>query len=148
MTTVISAVPPPGVTIKAAARVWGCSTRTVQRMIQREQIEVIRIGSGRGRILIPFGELHRVLQRPLGPTPAAELVDDWRMMTGLSDPEELLVHIAVGVLMLREVEPDLGPWAEGVVMFQRRLASVPDRAASSSASGDDRLPAQDVSATA
>jgi excisionase family DNA binding protein len=43
-----------------AAEVLGVSASTLKRLIGTKQIKVIRLGTGRGRVLVPDSEIQRL----------------------------------------------------------------------------------------
>ncbi|MHB1711845.1 MAG: excisionase family DNA-binding protein [Acidimicrobiales bacterium] len=56
-----------GLNLNEAAQYLGVGRRTVERMVAEASIGVVRIGSGRGRVIIPIPELDRYLTEHLEP---------------------------------------------------------------------------------
>jgi excisionase family DNA binding protein len=95
--------------LKTAARALGVHPDTVRRMIRRGELKAVRIGSGRGRVMIAEGELRRHLARAEGdghsPQEAIRLVYEWFDVSGTHDPMVLLIWLANNTLDFRRRQP-------------------------------------------
>jgi excisionase family DNA binding protein len=64
MPTMTEAIRAPGRPwgLREAAEYLGVSERTITRLAEAGKLKLIRLGTGRGRVLVPDAELHRLAE--------------------------------------------------------------------------------------
>jgi len=106
---------------ECAARLPVVSEPTLRRMIVSGQVHTVRVGSGRGRPLIPESEVLRLMQRwPIATLRSAQpaesstlyaetmaIMDLWRQTRGTSDLVAIAQWMARETARFRRAFPDL-----------------------------------------